>query len=282
MHIYKEYTQDQLNLQYNNRFHVPDFQIHIQQWENCSRETGKKYTVVKDIPYGSLPRECLDIFPSTNPDSKTLIFIHGGYWLRFDKSFFHFIAGAFAGYDITTVLINYPLMPSATMDQLVLSCQKAVEWVYQNIAPFNGNPAQLYIAGHSAGAHLAAMLLTTKELLNYQISIKGICTLSGLFNLLPIQLSNINEELQMDKDTAIRNSPAMLTPVALCPLLITAGSAETDEFKDQSHEFYNSLENKNGTVELIEIPGLNHFSILDSVYDQNSFLHKLICKLMGF
>lgn len=280
MIIYKNYDQQQLDLQYNNRFHVPDFENYLQRWESLSRLAEKKYKVIKDIVYGNKHRECLDVFPSPNPLSKTLVFIHGGYWQRLDKSNFHFIAGAFADYGITSVLINYPLAPVVSMDSIVESCRKAVVWVYNNIVKFNGDADQIYITGHSAGAHLASMLMTVKKTQGNKNIIKGVCTISGLFNLIPIQLSNINEVLQMDEDTAIRNSPVLLLPDESCPLLIAVGGEETNEFLEQSRELNNNWKNKTNSVDLLEISSLNHFSILDSVADKNSVLHQSICRLM--
>ena len=280
MIIYKKYNQQELDLQYNNRFHVPDFEKYLLQGEYLSRQTEKNYKIIKDIPYGDLPRERLDICPSAKPGSKTLIYIHGGYWQRLDKSSFHYIAGSFAAYGITTVLINYPLAPAAVMDQIVLSCRKAVSWIHKNIAEWNGDPDQIYIAGHSAGAHLATMIITDEEKQNKQDCIKGICAISGLYNLIPIQLSNINDAIQMDKETAIRNSPVFMNPIESCPLLLTVGGEETNEFNDQGSELINLWKSKMKSIELKIIPGLNHFSIIDSVNEKDSLVHQSICKLM--
>jgi arylformamidase len=233
MIIYKKYDQQQLDLQYNNRFHVPDFERYIQGWENISKQTGKKYRVIKDLSYGESSRECLDIFPSPDPGSKTLIFIHGGYWQRFDKSFFHLVSGAFADYGITIVLVNYPLAPVVSLDQIVSSSCKAMNWVYKNISQYNGDPEQVYIAGHSAGGHLAAMIMATEKIVTPQTFIKGFFVMSGLFNLIPIQLSNVNDGLQMDKEMAIRNSPSFKEPVKKCPLLIAVGAEDDDAALDR-------------------------------------------------
>ena len=78
MYIYKEYNQDALDRQYNNRFNAPDHERHLQRWELLSREAGKKYRVVKNISYGKLPDEKLDIFPSEQPLSKTMVFYSWG------------------------------------------------------------------------------------------------------------------------------------------------------------------------------------------------------------
>lgn len=280
MIIYKKYNQQELDLQYNNRFHVPDFENYLQRWEKLSSDAGRKYGVIRGITYGDKAREYLDIFPSPNPLSKVLVFIHGGYWQRFDKSLFHFIAGSFTCYDITVVLINYPLAPDASMDQIVNSCSEAISWINKSIASFNGDPNQVYVAGHSAGGHLAAMIMTTEVAQRHNTSIKGICAISGLFNLIPIQLSNINDVLKMNKETAIRTSPGFKEPVASCPLLIAVGSEETNEFIDQSKTMNTEWQNKNVSTKLMILPGLNHFSVLDSFCDANSLLHKSMCKLM--
>ena len=115
MVIYKQYNQLQLDAQYNNRLHVPDYGNYFQRWEKLSRQTEKEHTVFKDISYGNHPRERLDIFPAATPNAKTLVFIHGGYWHLLDKSLFHFLATPFLKYNVTTVLITYPLAPAASL-----------------------------------------------------------------------------------------------------------------------------------------------------------------------
>ena len=286
MTIYKNYDQQALDRQYNNRLNVPEHAFHRSQWEVWSRETQREFPAVLDIPYGRLTREVLDIYPAKKPNAKTLVFIHGGYWQMLDKTMFHFVAKAFRSRDITTVLINYPLAPEASMDQIVTSCRAAIYWTYKNIAQHNGNPDDIHVAGHSAGGHLTTTLLTADPpLLNDQKStdiIKSACAISGLFNLIPVQLSYVNQVIGMDKETAVRHSSADLTPVNKCPLLIAVGGAETDEFNDQSKQLYNSWKVQNRNVEFLKIAGLNHYSILDTILDPSSPLYKAMSKLMKF
>jgi len=215
-----------------------------------------------------------------------LIFIHGGYWHKFDKASFQFIAKAFRGYGITTVLINYPLAPAVSIDQISASCRKAVHWVYQNISAYNADPGQLYVAGHSAGGHLAAMLLASDPIATgYKNAnvitdmIKGVCTISGLFNLTPIQLSDINQVLNMDTETALRNSPAHQVPATQCPLAIVVGADETDEFLDQSAELHRCWK-ETIPAEIVQIKGLNHYSIVETMLDPGSDLHQLMLRVM--
>jgi arylformamidase len=281
MLIYKQYDQAALDRQYNNRLHVPDFVTYLERWVSLSRQTEKENGVIKDIAYGKLPLEQLDIYPSLQPRSKTLIFIHGGYWHKSDKTDYHFIAKAFRAYGITTVLINYPLAPAVSIDQISVSCRQAVYWLYRNISAYNGDSGQLYIAGHSAGGHLAAMLLAT-DWNHFNLTtdvIKGVCAISGLFNLIPIRLSDINQVLNMDTETALRNSPVQLLPATQCPLAVAVGSNETDEFLDQSRELITCWKESIPT-EIFLIQGANHYSIVETMLDPESCLHKLMRRLM--
>ncbi len=282
MFIYKQYSLSSLNAQFNNRLRVPDYATHFDQWEEWSRLTEEKYTPVKNIVYGEHPRERLDIYPSSKPNSKTLIFIHGGYWKSMNKESFHFVADGFYCYDVTTVLIEYPLMPAASMDQLVASCRRAIFWVQQNIASYQGDPEQIYVAGHSAGGHLATMMMTA-DFSNppaQNLAIKGVCTLSGLFNLAPVRLSYLNDDLQMDELTVNRNNPVDSTPVIVCPLLLVVGAEESEEFKDQSLELYHNWNNQI-PVQLIQSPGLHHFSIVEALADKTTDLHAQVRRMMG-
>lgn len=277
--IYKRYDQESLNKQYNNRLQVPDHPVHVEMWETMSRQTEKEFPVNKDISYGEQPREKLDIYPSSKTGSKTLIFIHGGYWRNFDKSLFQFIANAFHQYDITIVIITYPLAPAASIDQIVLSCRKAINWVQGNIKKYNGNPEQIYIAGHSAGGHLAVMMMTNDEMFPPFV-VKGVCSMSGLFNLIPVQLSDVNETLQMSEAVALRNSPVQLQPAFSCPLLLAVGADETDEYKSQSEELYNNWKEKI-PIQLLQLNGLNHYSIVEDLLNPESLLHQKMKEMMG-
>lgn len=284
MCVYKQYNQEALDNQYNNRLHVPDYANYIDRWEVLSRETEQNLPVIRDVAYGDLPLERLDIFPSLQPQSKTLIFIHGGYWQVWDKSMFHFIANSFHSYGVTTVLLNYPLTPEVSIDQIVLSCRSAIKWLYTNINAFNGNADQMYVAGHSAGGHLASMLMATDwKLFDPGISanaLKGVCAVSGLFNLIPIYHSYVNQIIKMDMETATGNSPVMLEPPNPCPLIVAVGGAETAEFNDQSNELYTCWKSKDVDIRLLQLPRQNHYSIVETIVDPQSSLRQALLQLM--
>jgi len=273
VYVYKKYDQAGLDRQYNNRGLVPEFDLHLAFWDESSRATELTQTSIKNIPYGSLPSEILDIYPTEKPSAKTLIFIHGGYWQMMNKSNFQFIGSAFLPYDFTTILISYPLAPSVTMDKIIASCKSAVEWVYHNISNYNGNRGSIYLAGHSAGGHLAAMMMT-REFGPKQVKIKGICGLSGLYNLAPIQLSFVNQALHMGADLAASLSPVLLNPVEDIPLLLAVGEKESDEYHAQLNELSEKWSPRVQSIQRITATGLNHFTILNEFAKSHSIFHR--------
>jgi arylformamidase len=277
MNVYKHYSQEQLNYQYNTRLHVKDFAIYFYRWESLSRQKAQHNTVLKDIPFGDHQEERLDIFPSKIHHSKTLVFIHGGYWHLLDKSMFYFLAGHFLNCNVTTVLINYPLAPKSSMDEIVASCRKALRWLHDNIIRFNGDPAELYLLGHSAGGHLASMLLVKEE----ARFVRAMISLSGLFRLEPVMLSYLNNSIGIDRESALKNSPVLLKPANDCPLLLVTGTEESDEFKAQSDELYHCWKSKCSSIEFLKIPQKNHYSILDAVIENDSTLWAAIIRLMN-
>ena len=277
MNVYKHYNQEQLNNQYNTRLQVPDYASYFDRWEKLSRQTAEQNAMLKDISFGDHPDERLDIFPSKIQQSKTLVFIHGGYWHLLDKTMFHFLAGDFLKHDITIVLINYPLAPRASIDDIVVSCRKALRWIHDNVIRYNGDPAELYLLGHSAGGHLASMLLVEEE----AKFVRAAISLSGLFRLEPVMLSYLNDSIGMDEENAIKNSPVLLTPANDCPLLLVTGADESDEFKAQSEELCHRWKNKFSEIEILEVPQKNHYSILDAVVEKDSILQAAIMRLMN-
>ena len=277
MNVYKSYTQEQLNDQYNTRQQVPDYTNYFDRFESLSRQAALGNTVHKDIFYGDHPKETLDIFPSAIPHSRTMVFIHGGYWHLLDKDMFHFLAGHFLKYDITTVLVNYPLAPRSSIDEIVDSCRKAVRWLHKNIMRYNGNPDELYVLGHSAGGHLASMLLVESE----AKFLRAVISLSGIFRLEPVMLSYLNDAIGMDPENASRNSPVFLNPAMDCPLLLAAGTEESDEFKSQTEELYQRWKTKCSNILLINVPHQNHYSILPAAIEKNSILWVAISRFMN-
>ena len=283
MNIYKGYNQEALDKQYNNRATVPNFVEIVENWRQRSAIFKSSHLIVENLPYGAHPRERLDIFPAGD-GAPVQVFFHGGYWRALEKETFLFMAAGFVKHQIATVLVNYPLAPEVTMDEIVASCRKAMVWIYHHIAGHGGDSNQIYISGHSAGGHLVAMLMATAwpefETGLPPNLIKGGCAISGLFNLIPIQLSFLNETLGMDETAARRNSPAFLPYANKCPLIVTVGQLESDEYHAQSRELIDVWQSQGLSITHLPIPNAGHFSILDHVISDEAPLNQAILAQM--
>lgn len=277
MQVYKSYDQAGLNHQYNNRELVPGYAAYLDDWEKRSQLVlNSTSTSFRNIAYGELSAEKLDIYPAKKGGVPTLIFIHGGYWQSMEKERFQFVAEAFLPYDMNVVILTYPLGPEHTMKQIVHSIRNALSWINSNMADYNGDPARLYLSGHSAGGHLSTMMMT-HEFGPPEVRFKGIIALSGLYDLVPIQRSHVNEKLNMDDTLAKALSPVLLHPKENCPLILAVGGDESEEYHCQTRDLENAWSSSVDVQRWI-LPGINHFSILSKFADTTSGFHQMVVK----
>ena len=209
--IYRGYDRAALDAQYNNRARIPEYVDHFERWLAWSAETRAALSGARDVAYGALPVETLDIFPAEEPDAPILIMIHGGYWYSLDKHHDSFVAEGCRPYGVATVVINYGLAPDYRMDEIVRQNRAAGAWVWRNAASFGGDPSRIHALGQSAGGHLAAMLLATDwPAFGADLPadlVKSAVSISGIYDLEPIRLCYLNDKVGMDEAEARRNSP---------------------------------------------------------------------------
>ncbi|MFY8088654.1 MAG: alpha/beta hydrolase, partial [Rubrivivax sp.] len=152
-----------LDAQYNNRARVPDHARVLDNWAKASALVRTSTAGVQlDVAYGPGAGETLDIFPAAQPGAPVLVFIHGGYWRSLDKADHSFVAPAFNAAGATVVVPNYAICPAVTIEHITLQMAAAVAWVWRHAAQWGADPSRIALAGHSAGGHLATMLLSCR------------------------------------------------------------------------------------------------------------------------
>jgi arylformamidase len=289
--IFRTYDQAQLDAQYNNRAMVPEYPAHLARWQADSQAARKSVPAELDLAYGSSPVETLDMFRAAGQPrgAPVLVFIHGGYWQALDKQDFSFIAPAYVAAGVSVAVVNYALCPTVKIDEIVRQMRAALVWLWRNIGRFGGDPGRIHVAGHSAGGHLTAALMTTDwAALGLPADpIAGGVAISGLYELEPIRLSYLNKALAMDEATARRNSPVFdvrppgLQPPELqpadapaAPLALAVGQKESDEFHRQQRDFAAAWRRAGRPAREMDLPGRNHFSILEGFCDSNHALFR--------
>ena len=283
--IYRGYDRAALDAQYNNRARIPEYVDYFDRWLAWSAETRAALPGGRDVSYGDLPVETLDIFPAEQPGAPILIMIHGGYWYSLDKHHDSFVAEGCRPHGVATVVIDYGLAPDYRMDEIVRQNRAAAAWVWRNAASFGGDPARIHTLGQSAGGHLAAMLLATDwpafgadlpaDLAKSAISI------SGIYDLEPIRLCYLNDKVGMDEAEAQRNSPvAQHYPVA-AQLMLVSGDIESDEYARQADAMAAVWEALGYPLSRLELPGFNHFTMADQLREPESDLTRAVMAQMG-
>jgi len=182
------------------------------------------YEVVADIPYGPDPRHRLDVYVPirTDPDAPVIVFFYGGSWKSGDRAQYRFVGQTFASRGYITVVADYRLFPQVRFPDFVSDGASAVRWVHRSIARFGGNGSSMVLMGHSAGAHIAALLALDRVYLETADvppkAVSGLIGLAGPYSFDPLRYSSISPVFKHAKHVddarpvtfADRNAPRSL------------------------------------------------------------------------
>ena len=234
-----------------------------------------------DIPYGPTAAEHLDLYPARAPDAPVHLFIHGGYWHSLSSREFSFVAEGLVEAGVAVAVLNYDLCPAVTMTEIVRQNRAAVKWLYKNARRYNCDPDRISVSGHSAGGHLTAMLMATDWAGTYGLppdAVKSGCAISGLFDLAPFAHSWLQPRLKLNAEEIERNSPILHVPQSAGPLVVTLGGDESAEFHRQSQDFLAAWTRAGLPGTYLDLPGLNHFTVLEGYMDRRSPLCSAILR----
>ena len=213
--IYRHFSQAELDRAYDARGTAADGQSYRDFIAENSARVRRELECRIDVPFGRGEADVLDIFPARRSASPIVYFIHGGYWRSSSQKDVDLYAAAFVPAGCAYVSVNYPLAPKATIDEIVSQCRAGLAWTCRNAADFKGDPERIYVMGRSAGGHLTGMMLADGWRGDFGLPddlIKGATAVSGLFDLEPVRLSNVNDWARLDKESAWRNSPVHHLP----------------------------------------------------------------------
>ncbi|MDN3920263.1 alpha/beta hydrolase [Roseateles violae] len=269
--------------QYNNRARVADSAAILERWAAASALVRARLPARLDLAYGEAPSERLDLFPSELPKAPVLVFIHGGWWRALDKADHSFVAAAFAEEGAMVVVPNYALCPTVGIERIALQLTQALAWVWRHAAEHGGDPNRIVLVGHSAGAHLAAMLsgcdwkAIAPELPRQLV--KGVVAISGLYDLAPIrQTPFLQGDLRLDAEAVRRLSPIHF-PAPETPLYALVGGAESEEFLRQNRLIRRAWGQRAVPI-CEELPGCHHFDVLHDLSDPQGRSHQLTRRLL--
>ena len=274
-----------LERMYNTRARVPDYGTYLARWAAESALVRGSGACEIGVAYGSGPCEVLDVFPATQPRSPVVVFLHDGCRMALDKSQHSFLAPALRALGAAVVIPNRARCPALTVPQITLQITRAVAWAWRHAAQFNGDAGRVLVMGHGAGGHLAAMMLLCHwpavDAALPRHLVKGALAISGFYDLLPIQQTpSLQEALRLTPAQVAQASPARLPPPAHGRLLCVAGGDESGEYLRQLRLIRQAWGRERVPV-AAALPGLHHFSVLESLTQPRSRLQRLAARWLN-
>lgn len=265
---WRSLSQEALDSGLNNGAAVAGSGDMVGGWEKLSAEMRARHSAHLNLQYGPRERNRID-FLQAAPNAPTLLFIHGGYWQMRSKDAFTLFAAGSIAHGINVALIGYTLAPDATLEQIVAEIHAGIDFLARRLPELGANADRLVASGWSAGGHLTAMAMMNPH-------IKGGVAISGIYDLEPIRHSYLNIKLGLDEAMSHRHSPMAQAGGPMKPLSLVVGGAELPLLRKQTADFAGHRAKYGLPVTYEEIPGANHFTIMDEMASPSGRITTLI------
>lgn len=283
---WRNLSSDELERQYSPSSCLPDgdYRPFVAEYRRASDEArescGSAGHEVVEVRYGDGAAHTIDVVSPDNANhSPLIVFIHGGYWQELSKADAFFAATDCLGRGWALAAVDYTLAPDATLDEIVDECVGAIRVLGAEAGRIGFDPEKIFIAGSSAGAHLAAMATLRQP--DDTPAIAGLVLVSGVYDIEPLISTSINDAVGIDQSSAQRNSPLRHPTDDLPPTLIAWGDNETDEFKAQSRAYAHQLGHAGVALSEVEIAGRNHFDIVLDLATRGTQLGDAVASLVN-
>ena len=269
--------------EYNTRLWAPDHAATMARHAALGLPVRARPQARLALRWGEGGRQTVDLFLPPAADAPLVLFVHGGYW-QYKASGpqgVSFLAPAFLDAGCAFAAVSYELCPDVTMDEMVAQMRKAVDWLVRHAATYGYTTRRFVAIGHSAGAHLAAMLALTRwpEHGHRPNLVTGAIGVSGLYDLRPLVGIYVNDALRMDAASAWRNSPLRLVRADAPEIVLAAGGAESPSFKRQSADFAAACVAAGGAAPYLELAGRDHYAAIEDLIRPDHPLHRAALRL---
>ncbi len=266
------------DLAYSNVLHVPNSAQFPPQWQQKSQSFREQMQaqnrLIADVRYGSEERNLLDIVMPQGQPRGLVVFVHGGYWVRFDKSYFTYLAAGAVAHGFAVAIPSYTLCPQAKIGEITAEIGMAIVQAASMVA------GPLHLTGHSAGGHLVARMgtVTTPLSRSLQQRLRKIVPISALSDLRPLLNLKMNDDFRLDLEQARKESPALLEPLSGIDVTAWVGAAELPEFIRQNQALANLWSGFDLSIDEVAEPNKHHMNIIDGLADADHVLtRRLLC-----
>lgn len=258
---------------FENGAYIPGAERLPAQWAERSRRLreflASKSRIEADIAYGDSPRQSLDLLHPVGESRGLVVVVHGGYWHRFDKHSWSFLASGALAHGLSVAVPSYRLAPQVSIAEITQDIHAAVCEAAQRVA------GPLRLTGHSAGAHLVTRLLCTDSRLPSAVSrrLTHVLAVSGIYDLRPLMAHDMNRSLQLDSPMARAESPVFASVHATAvPTTLWVGASERPEFLRQTRLLCETWQAQMPAIRAWFEADRNHFSVIEGLSHAGSAL----------
>lgn len=275
------YSAAEFERQFDPRAIIEDVEEVLARRERLSEEARERLVCRLGVSYGERPRETLDIYPAARTDAPVLVFLHGGYWRSGSARANGFIAEPFVAAGACVIAVNTDLCPAVGLAEIVAQVGRALAWIVSHAGEHGGDPGRLHLLGHSAGAHLAAMVLADTSGTVPIEAIKSVSLISGIYDLEPVLSIFANAEIGLRPEDVEPLSPILHVPAGEAPIFVAVGLGESPEWIRQSRLYAEFCHGAGKQVAHMEVEDVDHFSIQLEMRDPANPLTGVVCRQMG-
>ncbi|HSG36591.1 MAG TPA: alpha/beta hydrolase [Paracoccaceae bacterium] len=245
---------------YANAAYIDMGEAYPDKWAMAAHEFRQTARAELDLRYGERDRTVFDLFHPDRLAKGLLVFVHGGYWMAFDKSYWsHLAAGALA-HGWAVAIPSYDLCPDVRICEITLQIEAAITAAADRV------PGPIRLAGHSAGGHLVARMGCADIAPSWRSRVEQIVPISPVAELGPLMQTSMNETLQITREEAMHESPLRHDSVGL-PVTVWVGENERPVFLDQARWLADAW-----GVERVVAPERHHFNVIEDLADPESAL----------
>ncbi len=286
--VYLDYTQAELDRAYEQRAWASNAEQMMRWYAEQSAAARARLPHRYDVAYGDDEDERLDIFPAVRrPAAGALapvhVHLHGGRWRILSKDETSVIAPTFVEAGVAFVTLNFSLIPKVRLPDMIAQLRRAIAWVHANATSFGGDANRIHLSGHSSGAHLAGVLLTTdwRALGLPENLIKSAVLMSGMYDMRPVMLSERASYVKLSAAEVLDLSAILHVGRINAPLVLGYGSMETPEFQRHPQAFAATLRAAGKPVSVLTVAGANHYEMLRELADANTPLSRAALAATG-
>lgn len=257
---------------YSNRAAVPDAGAFAPRWSEQAAAfragMAQEGRARLDLSYGEGARDVFDLFSPTGAARGLFVFVHGGYWLTYDKSFWSHLAQGPLSRGWAVAFPSYPLAPQARIEAISVCVARAIEAAAREV------DGPLRLSGHSAGGHLVTRAICAGSALGEATlaRVEAVISISGVHDLRPLMKTAMNAQLGLDMREASSESPALLVPRRAIATTCWVGAIELAEFRRQNALLANAWTGLGVSTQCVEAAGRHHFDVVDDLRDPSSRL----------